>query len=334
MKRLSLLFLLAGCVVEPTPDPAADPTPTPTPTPPATAIEAVCGPELEPGTESLPSTPLNGTWACDGDCELALPAEVATATDPMTRFAGELLAITAGVDALIVASEAGVHELQVDHRFTFDVDGELLWFASAEGVIAATPEGEVRRRCTLPGALSDDLAFVSVAAGELFVGGFDPAVTERQVWQATLDGWALVPVDIGPDRVVEVSDSQVLILGYGYYHALDLEIGDTEQLGGSDDDFSQVAACADGTYWVGGMTGMTLLCDPDHECTDRRDHSPFGIDSVRCEPDGRIAWRWGFPEWQIWRLDADGVTESEPPPPGLRLFGGHRGRGWTLVDAP
>jgi hypothetical protein len=215
----------------------------------------------------------------------------------------------------------------------FDTRDGALWLVHEGALVEAGSDGVLRRRCAPPDDLEGDVLGLGREAGELFVIGRDRTTALPGLWRATLAGWEPVPVGVSPDRLVERSDDELLVLAYGHYEALDRSSWTSTQHGGSDDDFSGAAVCSDGTDWVGGMTGMTLRCDAAHGCGERLDGSPFAADATRCEADGSLTWLAGPEDATLLRLEADGTTTASPAEPGLRRFGQTRDGRWRIVDA-
>jgi len=336
MPRVCFLLLaaaLAGCPpVSVDDDDSADSGPD---DPILDALTATCGPELTDGARTLPVEALDGSFACDMvGCALALPDSAPTRSYATLRASDTALAVFGWEsDEIIVGRPGGVERLSAP-AWSFAVTDESLWVVVDDEIIEVLPGGSVRRACPLPTGISAEYPVVDVEAGTLLVSGYSEVEERGQLHRATPDGWELLSTGVWPDRVVHHQGDDLIVLAYGYYEVLSLDTLEVQQLGGSDDDFSDVVVCDDASYWVGGMTGLNLYCAANHECSDRLDGFPFQSASTRCNEDRDLEYlleNQGVVTFHT--LTAKNEQREEPAPAGLRHFTSRGDRTWRVVDA-
>lgn len=301
------------------------------------ALIATCGPRAADGGRLASEAVPGATVACaDGLCTVRLPDEVSTWSYAAGRFSGDAVLAWMGAtpDEVLVAAGEGVNRLTLSWP-SFDASpAGTVWLLDADGLVEARPDGEVLRRCDAPGERGRGEGSVSFVDGTLLVTGVD-AEGVRRMWRSSLDGWRLLDPGVSPDRAVAHHDDQAFLLAYGYYVVWSLDDDTGEQLGGSDDDFSQVAVCADRSYWVGGGTGILARCSVDHRCEDLRDRGvyPFQATSFACEPDGGLTWWFGYEDALVEHLSAEGVVGASEDPGDLRHLWGQGAQRWEVRAA-
>ncbi len=304
---------------------------------PATdALTATCGPELaESPEDTLTSEPLDASFLCDAaGCTLSLPDGIPTRSYAALRVADAAVALFGWEPDEILWGHAGGVERIIAPGWSFAVTDEDLWVVSEQAILQVRPGGAIHRRCPLPADLGDDFAVVDVEDGTLFLSGYSETDERTVLYRATVDGWEPLPTGVWPSRVVHHRDDDLFVLAYGYYEVLSLDTLETQQLGGSDDDFSGVTVCADGSYWVGGQTGLNLYCTASHACGERLDGYPFQSASYRCNEDGDLEWLLTDQDVvTLHTLTPGNVQTEEPAPDGLRHMAGRDGRTWWVVDA-
>lgn len=279
----------------------------------------------------------DAVYACAGDdCTLALPGSEPTRPWARGAPAGDLIVMDAfDTPELLVATGGQVHAVAAPGVTTFVAGDDRVWMVRDEiDIVAVDAQGTVATRCAPPAEMASAQA-LGVVGGRLLVSGLNP---ERQpvLAEATDAGWRLLETDVSAWHLRAFADDEVLQLAYGYAEWRDLSTGERILLGGSDDDFSAAAICADGAYWLGGQTGMTLLCWPDHVCAPVPNEAyPFQSQALGCDAQGALWWMFDPGEAhavQRGTLSRAGDVVYTDAAPGFRTGWEQRGRRWSVVD--
>lgn len=309
--------------------------------PPSEVEEVSPVPSLQPACLEVEGEQLEtrvvtaATTTCAGNrCELVLPAEEVSGT--RMRAHGNTLAVERDADSLIIVGEEEVSVVEVPGMETFSVGAdEQVWLVVDGEIVAIDTSGRVDRRCSVPADSGRVRDVVQTRQGVL-VSTVVEATVEPLLFLGTEGGWAELETEVNAIEMVPFREDQVFVLGVGYYEVQDLATGTRELLGGSDDDFSGVAVCEDGSYWVGGMTGILAWCEATHACTDV-DAEPSGYPfqgfghSRVCGADRTLHWRDPLQD-EVGSIQLDGVRTSSPLPVEVRSEWAHLGRSWTVSN--
>jgi hypothetical protein len=226
-----------------------------------------------------------------------------------------------------------VVDVPVLRQFSVGADGRV-WASSDDTVLAFGPGGQIVQRCERPESLQTVDGVVQVADSVIITGLTHDL--DGALFIATSTGWAPLETQIHGTDVRPHVDDGVVVLGYGYAEAHDLAEGTRVVIGGSDDDFSDLAVCADGSYWLGGMTGLLFRCNVEHSCEQVLLDDvvyPFQARSNGCGADNALWWLELGQETVMRTLSVGLESTSSPTPVGLRNQWAHAGRTYRVVDA-
>ena len=273
-------------------------------------------------------------YSCEGgDCTLALPATEPTRLWARGAPAGDLLLMDAfDTPELLVATGGQVHAVGVPGVTAFSGGDDQVWMVQDEAdIVAMDGAGALTWRCARPDQMATAFT-VGVVGGRVLVSGLT-AEREAMLVEATETGWRTHETGVSAWSFRALADDEVLQLAYGHAEWIDLSTGERILLGGSDDDFSAAALCTDGSYWLGGQTGQTMLCGADHACESvPNDAYPFQSQALGCDADGALWWLLDPGEDQATQrgaLTRAGAVSYADVPTGFRTGWEQGGRRWT-----